>query len=287
MWSYLAQLEAQMPSIMLTSVYPWLVDVLSSPVFKGLVPSHKDALGFGKIMGIVRKTAAERFGPDKKVQNDMLGSFVAHGMTMEEAESEILMQIMAGSDTTATGIRMTLLHVISNPRVLARLRAELDEAGILSRPPERIISDAEAREELPYLQAIIKEGLRIHPPIAGLLLKKVPEGGDTFKGVYLPAGTDIGSCAWGLMRRREVFGEDAEEFRPERWLFVQDDGVDESRVEERRRKLREMEGTVELIFSYGRWQCLGKSIALMELNKVFVEVSDVTVPAFRAKPRNN
>ena len=42
---------------------------------------------------IAKQVAAERFGPDRKVQKDMLGSFVARGLTQDEAESEILMQL--------------------------------------------------------------------------------------------------------------------------------------------------------------------------------------------------
>ena len=98
------------------------------------------------------------------------------------------------------------------------------------------------------------------PPVVGLMSKEVPQGGDTFKGHYLPERTKIGYCAWGICRRRDVWGYDLDEFRPERWLEGPQD------------KLRLMEGTLELVFGYGRWQCLGKNIALMELNKVFVEV---------------
>jgi cytochrome P450 len=45
---------------------------------------------------------------------------------------------------------------------------------------------------MPYLQAVIKEGLRIFPPVAGLMSKEVPPGGDAFNGLYIPEGTKIG-----------------------------------------------------------------------------------------------
>lgn len=149
-----------------------------------------------------------------------------------------------------------MLHIMSNARVLNKLHAEIKEFN----PTRPIITDAEART-MPYLQAVIKEGLRMFPPVAGLMAKEVPEGGDTFKGVFLPGGTRIGYCAWGVVRHPEVWGEDAHEFRPERWIEASPE------------KLREMDGTVELVFGYGRWQCLGRNVAFMELNKVFVEVS--------------
>ncbi|KAK1980365.1 cytochrome P450 [Colletotrichum cereale] len=257
---YIKTMEQNMPTIIMTSVLPWLLALLSSPLFRHMMPSEKDAVGVGKTMGIAKKVAAERFGPNKKVQKDMLGSFVARGLSQAEAESEVLMQLLAGSDTTATAIRATILHVITNPKASAALRAEIDAAASsdLSRP---VVSDAEART-MPYLQAVVREGLRIFPPVAGQMSKEVSNGGagDTFKGVHLPEGTRIGYCAWGVFRRPDVWGPDAHVFRPERWL--------EADAE----RLRLMEGTLELVFGYGRWQCLGRSVALMELNKVFVEL---------------
>jgi len=260
MYDYIAMLEAQMPKMIMTSIYPWLVDLMGLPLFKRLLPSDKDVAGFGKLIGIAKATAATRFGPDAITQNDMLGSFVAHGLTQSDAESEILVQIVAGSDTTATAIRSTMIHIITSPRVSRRLHSEMTEAGILSRPWNSVIPDSEARG-LKYLQSIIKEGLRIFPPAVGLVSKVVPSTGDTWRGVSLPAGTKVGYCAWGIMRNPEVWGDDADEFRPERWLETEDG-----------ERLMEMEATLELVFGMGRWQCLGRNVALMELNKVFVEL---------------
>jgi cytochrome P450 len=116
---------------------------------------------------------------------------------------------------------------------------------------------------MPYLQAVIKEGLRWFPPVTGMLSKQVPPNGDEWKGVKLPPGTVVGVSAWGVMRAAQFWGDDAAEFRPERWLEA-----DPAR-------LKEMDATLALTFGYGKWQCLGKDVALMELNKVFVEVSQV------------
>ncbi|RKK82857.1 hypothetical protein BFJ68_g16399 [Fusarium oxysporum] len=252
---YITAMEESMPTIIVTTVMPWMIKLLQLPVFKSMLPSEKDKVGVGKVMAIAKRVSADRFGPNPKVQRDMIGSFIARGLLQHEVESEILMQILAGADTTATAIRATLLYVISTPRVVQAMRAEIDQA----KPSLPIITDSEARA-MPYLQAVIKEGLRIHPPVVGLMSKEVPKGGDTFKGHHLPEGTKVGYCAWGIFRRPDIWGEDSNEFRPERWLDCSQD------------QLRLMEGTLELVFGYGRWQCLGKNIALMELNKVFVEV---------------
>jgi cytochrome P450 len=104
--------------------------------------------------------------------------------------------------------------------------------------------------------------------VTDLVPKLVPEGGDTVvingKLVFLPGGTNIGYCVWGLNRDKMIFGEDADHFRPERWL-PRDDDYDQGRLDDMRR-------TTELIFGYGKYQCLGKPIAWMEITKVIFEV---------------
>ncbi|EFQ29169.1 pisatin demethylase [Colletotrichum graminicola] len=92
-YDYIRTTEESLPMLMVSTVYPWVVRLFGSPLFRALLPSEKDRLGFGKVMGIAKKQAAERFGPDKTVQRDMLGSFVAHGLTQEEVESEIILQM--------------------------------------------------------------------------------------------------------------------------------------------------------------------------------------------------
>nr|XP_036584471.1 cytochrome p450 [Colletotrichum truncatum]KAF6793989.1 cytochrome p450 [Colletotrichum truncatum] len=252
---YIRTTEKNMPNVVLTAILPWLLALLSSPLFRRLLPSETDAIGLGKMIRIAREVVAERFGPDRKIKNDMLGSFIKHGLTKEEASSELLMQILAGSDTTATAIRATFLYVITNPRVTTGLRDEIRS----TKPSWPVVTEAEARK-MPYLQATIKEGLRIFPPVVGQMSKEVPKGGDTFKGVYLPEGTRIGYGAWGIFHNTDLWGPDAEEFRPERWL--------EAKAEH----LRLMEGTLELIFGHGKGKCLGRNVAMMELQKVFVEL---------------
>jgi len=184
----------------------------------------------------------------------MLGSFVRRGVSQRQCET----QIIAGSDTTATAIRGTMLYLTTTPHAYARLQGEIDTAvstGAVSSPVK-----VEEAKKLPYLQAVIYEGLRLQIPFSGLLMKRAPPEGDTFDGVWIPGGTRIAHNTGAVQRDPDVFGVDAELFRPERWLGI---GAE-------RRSL--MINTVELVFGYGRWGSAGKAVAFLELNTVYVEV---------------
>lgn len=139
----------------------------------------------------------------------------------------------------------------------AKVKQEIYAAqaqGRLSSPA----TEAEVKQ-LPYLQTCIKEGLRVFPPITALRERVVPEGGDTLRGVFIPAGTNIGLNLPGMLRN-EVFGPDAHVFRPERWLEADEE------------QLQRMERVHELLFNWGFTRCLGIRLANAMISKFFVEV---------------
>jgi cytochrome P450 len=152
---------------------------------------------------------------------------------------------------------------MSNPGVYTKLQSVIDNA-IRSKLISSPIRDSEALQ-IPYLIAVIREGLRMHPPAIAPFCKVAPPQGDTIDGYYIPGGTSIGACQKALQRNKDVFGPDADAFRPERWLEADEE------------TLRRMEKTVDLVFGWGRYQCLGKTIAWIELKKVFVEVCSLPI----------
>jgi cytochrome P450 len=83
--------------------------------------------------------------------------------------------------------------------------------------------------------------------------RNTPPSGATICGEYFPAGVTVGCNPYIINRDRSVFGEDADVFRPERWL-------DEKRA-------KEMEKSF-LTFGYGSRTCVGKNISLMEMQKL-------------------
>ncbi|KAF2691479.1 cytochrome P450 oxidoreductase [Lentithecium fluviatile CBS 122367] len=253
--------EQLLPVVLRFSLFTELKYVLQVlariPCFRRkLFPHSTHSTGLGGIK-ITKDIINSRPPPEPRTKSDMLNSFLCHGISPTEVESEMVIALVAGSDTTSTGLRATILNIISNPPVYRKLQQEIDEAitrGLISSP----IQDTEARR-LPYLQACIYEGLRCHPPLVMPRERIAPPEGDTVCGYHLPGGTIVGLNVW-TSQRTKVYGTDPEVFRPERWIEASD---------EQRRAMRKV---WDLVFGYGTTKCLGENVALMTMNKVLPEL---------------
>jgi cytochrome P450 len=97
----------------------------------------------------------------------------------------------AGSDTTAIALRAVVYFLCKNPDKLRKLQSEIDDAeknGKLSEP----VTYAEALS-LAYLQAALKEAMRLHPSTGFTMARVVPKGGTVLLGHSLPEG--VSACA--------------------------------------------------------------------------------------------
>lgn len=194
-FGYLEQMEQGITLINVMAVLPRLYLFLEKSKILALVgPSERDDLGLGKAYRLAKELVGRRFRNGNETpsedRKDMMGSFFRHGMKRSQVESEVVLQILAGSDTTATAVRSVLLNVVSCERVYGRLMRDIGERmeGV---GEEEVIRDSTARG-MKYLQACIKEGLRIAPPVSGLFSHEVPAGGDEVDGYFVPGGTRIG-----------------------------------------------------------------------------------------------
>lgn len=113
-------------------------------------------------------------------------------------------------------------------------------------------------KDMKYLQAVIKECLRCHPALGEVLPRVVPPGGVSLCDEFIPEGTVIGCNAWTIHQDKGVFGEDADVFRPERWI----DNSEET--------IRRMEA-LSFHFGAGNRICIGRHIALLEMSKFIPE----------------
>lgn len=174
--------------------------------------------------------------------------------------------VSAGSDTTAIALREIVYRILTHNGCQERLLSEIaaivqtrvDNSPAGETELEKPITWLEA-QSMVYFQAVIKECLRIHPGLGQIIPRDIPAGGLTICGEYLPEGTVVGCNAWTIHRDRSVFGENADEFVPERWLDAPEE------------LLRAMENSI-FTFGAGSRICLGKNIALLEINKMVPEL---------------
>jgi cytochrome P450 len=142
-----------------------------------------------------------------------------------------LSNIIAGSDTTAASLTGVFYHLLKNPLCLAKLQAEIQEADGQQNRDSDLFTFKET-QEMPYLQAVIKEALRLHSTVGLPLWREVPAGGATIMGQYFPAGVDVGLNAWVAHNDAGVYGNDVDEFRPERWMSPETSGDVLKRMED-------------------------------------------------------
>ncbi|KAI0468871.1 cytochrome P450 71A20 [Xylaria cf. heliscus] len=247
--------EEKLPVVLSLAILPIVHAIMDQPLAKVFMP--KGGL-LGPIISIAKSAVAKRFGDMKVVRKDMLGSFVTYGLTQGELELETVVQLLGGSETTSTAILHTMLCLVATPLAYQRLVAEIDHAVRSGRIKSSPVADAEAKA-LPYLQAVVKEGLRLLPPAA--LIPRSSNTDEMLCGLHIPAGVSVDLSLKTAVRDKAIFGQDAALFRPERWLEA-----DEPR-------LQLMNETWRLVFGGpSRWECIGKGLALVQLGKLYVEL---------------
>jgi benzoate 4-monooxygenase len=165
-----------------------------------------------------------------------------------ELTAEALTQLIAGSDTTSNTSCAILYWVTKTPGVLEKLQKELDEAI----PVGTEVPSFEMVRDLPYMQNVISETLRIHSTSSLGLPRVVPPGpGITLLGKHFPPYTVLSVPAYTIHHSKEIWGEDADEFVPGRW-----------------ERLTERQKNGFIPFSYGPRSCVGRNVAEMELSLI-------------------
>ncbi|KAG0134488.1 cytochrome P450 [Tuber indicum] len=186
-------------------------------------------------------------------------------LTKEEVHSECFLPFIAGQYSTALAIANPLKLLLANSRVLATLLSELT-THYAQKPLSHIlpwtdIVDLDAK--LPYLSAVLRESLRLHPPFPVGNPGMIPSSGITLthrNRLYtIPGGYEISVSPIVIGRNKQIFGEDAHCFRPERWL------------EGNEKEIKRMKD-VGFEWGTGSSRCIGKALAQMAVAKAIVMV---------------
>ncbi|KAH8169991.1 cytochrome p450 domain-containing protein [Sarocladium implicatum] len=253
--------EKAMDYLVTVGMYPVLDKFLDkNPVFRIGPPTFGAItnLGLGRLMG--RMKGEDKHDPSKP---DFLDRYLEAQQQHPEVVdvyrilSYILVNLAAGADTTAVCLRSIIYLSLKNPVVWTRLEEEILNAEFSTCP----VSFSEARK-LPYLEAVVRESLRYLPGNCFAQERKVPAGGLTLPdGTFVPEGTEIGFNAYVMHRNKQVWGPDAEDFNPDRWL----PGPDETKDDFSARLLAM--NNADLSFSAGSRKCIGMNVGKMEVYK--------------------
>ncbi|KAL8646921.1 MAG: hypothetical protein Q9226_006654 [Calogaya cf. arnoldii] len=134
-----------------------------------------------------------------------------------------LVNVMAGADTTAIALRTILWFLLKDPSRKEKLLQEIHTAKL------SVAVSWKQTQKLSYLDACIKEALRICPAIGLSLERKVLAAGlEMPDGYVLPKGTNVSKNAW-VVNRQYVFGENPDDFIPERWLRQNNESIEQHR----------------------------------------------------------
>ncbi|OCK85373.1 cytochrome P450 [Lepidopterella palustris CBS 459.81] len=165
--------------------------------------------------------------------------------TQKQLDVECVALIIGGSDTTSSSLASISYFLMTHPEKLDKLKAEihaydgpLDHANLA---------------KFPYLNAVIKESLRLLPPIrSGMMHRVTPPEGITIEGTFIPGNVNIGIGSYEVQHDPRYWGK-PDDFIPERWLGEGPEPCDRNAY---------------LVFSYGPFSCVGKHLAYMELCNV-------------------
>lgn len=237
---------------------------LANEVAKNLVDSKAEALLQGKgskdILSLLVKANASENAETR--------------LTEEEIYAQMRTILLAGHETSATTLCWVLLELARHPEVQQRLRDEIRETERAVRARGASDFSASDLDNMQYLHAVIKESMRYHPALYQnyrqaarddvLPLSKpiIGRNGEEITKLPIAKGTKIILSIAAYNRNKEIWGEDAHEYKPERWL---------ENGQERKGPTLGVYGNL-LTFAGGVRTCIGWRFALYEVLCLTIEI---------------
>ncbi|KAM0753462.1 cytochrome P450 [Meredithblackwellia eburnea MCA 4105] len=187
------------------------------------------------------------YDPDnKEILSRLLGGMAAkeYPLTLRDVRADCVNLLTAGTDTTSTTLTYLAYRVFTTPHIQKALHAEL----VAAIPDPTDLPTYSDLEKLPLLRSCISETLRLHSAAPSTLPRVVPKGGLMASGHYIAPGCIVGVQTYSTHRDQLVWGQDVEEWKPERW-----------------NQLTEVQKATFRPFSSGPAACLGINMAYLEL----------------------
>ena len=227
------------------------------------------ASGRARYMQYSKGQAAERMAVSDPDRRDFFHYLMAAvdpetgaKFSMQELWGESNLLIIAGSDTTSTALASAFFYLVHNPRTLAKATEEVRRTF---GDVEEIVK-SQKLGDLTYLRAVLDEGMRMSPPVGGILPREVLAGGITVDGHKLPGGIDIGVSHYAVQHNEKYYPR-AWEFVPERWIAGETVNftLPASRSSTVSKEDVAVAKSAFTPFSVGPRACIGKNLAYAEL----------------------
>ncbi|KAI0868729.1 cytochrome P450 [Hypoxylon argillaceum] len=258
--------------------HPWIAILLGALTKGAMIDTFKRFPTIAQVIGVLAKKQLTKLYQDTANSEQMAIDLVTKRIRNESNRKDFMTRILerrsqdrhqvtdlqlaahswdfvaAGSETASTALACCTFYILHNPDIMNKLKAEV--RGIFS--DSSAINDASTKN-LPYLNAVCLEAMRIFPPLPFALPRIVPEGGDTVDGHFLPAGITVATSPIAAALDARNF-KDPLTFKPERWL-------DSSLTAEERDNLEASQP-----FSLGARGCLGKSLGWLEMRTTLAKM---------------
>lgn len=183
-----------------------------------------------------------------------LGSY---GFGDEEMIDQLLTFIVAGHETTAQTLSWAIYYLCKHPYTQDRLRSEVLTHLPALRTDQPV--DSTGFDDLPYLQAVCNETLRLRP-VVPMLYRQAAEP-TSIRGHYIPRGTVIAMSPWIMNRAQRFWGQNADSFDPQRWIDHK--GLTQGGQDTK---------YSFMTFSHGPRACVGQAFARAELSALIAAI---------------
>ncbi|KAL4862506.1 cytochrome P450 [Aspergillus spectabilis] len=256
------ELHGQMLFLGILKPVPWILTILG--VIQGLVGDY------GQFMTYCRDRIAEKKDEWKvsetKVPQDVISWLLKAAEEKDQSappgdqalNEDSRLMIIPGSDTTSVALAHVFYYLAKHPAAYKKLQSELDKAF----PNVGQLADFsnETLRRLPYLEAVINETIRLKPAVPSGQPRQAPPGGLQVDEVWIPGDTIV-VIPQHVIQRDDRYFPSGNEFIPERWL----DQKDKMIVQEE----------AFFPFQIGRYGCVGKQLALMEMRSVIAQTGEL------------
>lgn len=223
----------------------WLLSIIPDPIAAAM---SKEAASVLLLVKTCRTAAQKYLHAPPKSEHPIVFSALTH-LSDSDLAAEAVDLLVAGSDTTAFSLTVGVTSIARREdikkRLVAALKSQIPDAEELPSLPEL--------ENIPYLNACVRESVRCANAVPGRLPRVVPKGALlTIDGRLVPEGTVVGMSAYTMHHDRQLWGDDAASFNPDRWLTEKGKALDQYMVS----------------FSKGSRSCLGQNLAYAEIHVI-------------------